>query len=172
MSESASFRLPDAAPSNGSAQSRNRGTSLDVVLFHTEDGGEIEIVNGVLTMSDGLETATYLSLFGGNERDSGLAADDRLQWWGNLGEPNEARAYRSQTQNLLRNLPATSANLRRVEDAVSRDLAWMTKTHVREVGVNVSIPKLNAIRIEVTLVMKDGTRRAPLGLTAPWRTAA
>jgi hypothetical protein len=72
-------------------------------------------------MSGGLETSAYLSLFGGNEDDAGLS-DKTMQWWGNVGA-EQAKQYRSETQNLLKSLPLTSSNLLRVEAAAGREHA-------------------------------------------------
>lgn len=165
MSQSASFELPSQ---RASGPSRSRGAAIsDVRLFHTPDGGEVEIVGGTVTMGDGLETAVYLSLFGGNERDRNLEADDRLQWWGNLDERDESRRYRSETQALLRALPATTASLRRLEDAVSRDLAWLEQEIASALEVTVSIPRVNAIAIDVVVVVKFGTRY-PFQFASNW----
>src|SRR5688572_30669781 len=100
----------------------------DIRLFHDDDGGDIEYVNGQAVMSDGLETAVYLSLWGGNEQDSGGDETERLQWWGNQGELIESRKYRSETQNLLRSIPAIPVNLLRIQDAVEHDLEWMLES--------------------------------------------
>lgn len=130
----------------------------DVRLFHTKDGGDVELVGGALAMTDGLDTAVYLSLFGGNERDRALAADDRLQWWGNLDERDGDKLLRSETQALLRAIDATPANLRRIEDAVARDLEWLKREIASALAVSVSIPRLRAIAIDVTVTLKSGTR--------------
>ena len=79
------------------------------------DGGEITWVGGQPLTASGLETAAYLSLFGGNQEDSGLADGEAKQWWANFEEPVAERRQRSQTQALLAGLPATPFNLRRVE---------------------------------------------------------
>ena len=50
----------------------------DVLLFQTVDDGEINIENGVVEMSGGLETAAYLSLYGGNEDDDGREARQNI----------------------------------------------------------------------------------------------
>lgn len=117
----------------------------DVLLFHGNDDGDIIVSAGLVTMSGGLETAAYLSLFGGNEQDDGRA-DNPLQWWGNYGEPPE-RQQRSETQYLLRSLPAVPVNLRRVEDAAKRDLSWLPA----EVSVRASMPGLNKIKLIVSI---------------------
>lgn len=139
----------------------------DVLLRLENDGGEIQYVNGQAVMSDGLETAVTLSLFGGNEDDDGSEATKSKQWWGNLSERTESRMYRSETQALLRALPATAANLRRLEDAANRDLAWMLDEVADALSVQASIPKLNAVTIEVSIEI-DG-KRFPFTFGKPWQ---
>lgn len=130
----------------------------DVLLRQTNDDGEITYRNGQAVMSDGLETSAYLSLFGGNENDSGGDATERLRWWGDLTEPEETRHYRSELQNLIRSIPAIPANLRRMEDAADRDLAWMKETGLATfVGVEASIPSLNRVRVEIDIEIGDET---------------
>lgn len=125
----------------------------DVLLRHTSDGGDIEYVNGRATLSEGLETAVYLSLFGGNESDSGLEGDDPIEWWGNKTENLESRKLRSETQHLLRSIPLVPANLRRIEDAVISDLGWMTGTDAIAtfVGASASIPNRDTVQIDIRI---------------------
>lgn len=124
---------------------------MDVLLYQTDDGGEMDTVGGVVTLSPGLETAAYLSLFGGNEADDGRK-DSASQYWGNLGETDPARQYRSETQHLLRALPATSGNLKRVEDAANRDLAWFLSERVASsVAVSVALVGLNRVSFTITI---------------------
>lgn len=123
----------------------------DVLLFNTPDGGEIDVSNGIVTMTHGLGVAAYLSLFGGNEAD-GTLPDDRNQWWGNLDEPEPSRRYRSQTQHLLARLSATPGNLRRLEDAALRDLQWFLDQRIaNRVTASASIPGLNRVTIAVDI---------------------
>ena len=119
----------------------------DVLLFQTDDDGEIIIENGLVEMSGGLETMAYLALFGGNEDDDGRA-NNPANWWGNLGEIDPAMQYRSETQNLLQALPARTGNLRRIEDAANRDLAvFIEKKIASSVVVAASIPGINRVKI-------------------------
>jgi phage gp46-like protein len=134
----------------------------DVRLFHTADGGDVDIDIDDIATFDSMETAVYLSLFGGNERDSGLEGDAPLQWWGNLGEPERTRQYRSETQHLLRSLVATPANLRRIEDAVERDLAWLLEKEASRISVLATIPALNTVRITVKIETTRKLDMAPV----------
>ena len=122
----------------------------DVCLYQSLDNGEITLDDdGLFVMEPGLATAAYVSLFGGNEDDAG-GDDLTLQWWGNFDEPEPSRQYRSETQHLLTSLPATANNLRRVKQAAERDTAWMLDVGlVTARTVAVSIPKLNAVKIEI-----------------------
>ena len=123
----------------------------DVLLFQTPDDGDIIVEGGLVEMAGGLETAAYLSLFGGNEDDDGLG-NNSFTWWGNLDETNPALKYRSETQNLLQAIPPTSGNLRRIEDAAGRDLAWFLEEKIASsIIVEASIPRLNTVRIKVTI---------------------
>jgi len=141
---------------------------MDVRIYHGPNEGEIDFVNGQAVMADGLESAAYLSLFGGNERDSGLAVDDKQQWWGNISELAPQRRYRSETQNLLRSLPATSSNLRRLEDAAGRDLAWFTEEVADSVEVAATIPVLNRVQLNVVIVI--GGKRVGMIFAEDWKS--
>jgi len=139
----------------------------DVALRQTDDGGEIEFVNGAFVMSDGLKTAVYLSLFGGNESDSGLRVDDSAQWWGNLGETLAERRYRSETQFLLRSIPPIPANLRRIENAIAADLAWMLDTKLATfVGAIATMPAKDTVKMAIRIEI-DG-RVFPVDFTESW----
>lgn len=125
---------------------------MDVLLFQTNDEGNILIENGDVVLSGGLETAVYLSLFGGNEDDDGRP-DNPLTYWGNLDETDPAKQYRSETQYLLQALPATSGNLRKVEDAAGRDLAWTVTAGVASsVTVSASLVGLNKVSLKINVI--------------------
>jgi phage gp46-like protein len=120
----------------------------DVRLFQTEDGGEIELVGGQIALDEGLDSAVFLSLFGGNDDDGGLDGDKLKQWWGNVDELDETRKYRSLTQYLLRSLPLIPNNLRRIEDAAVSDLAWMLDTKLASfVGATATMPGRNTVKL-------------------------
>lgn len=138
----------------------------DVILFQTPDGGEITVENGQVAMDNGLATAALLSMFGGNQDDSGLTADAKKQWWGNLSEPDRSRHYRSETQYLLRSLPQTSENRKRIEDAVGRDLAWMTTQLGAQIEVQVTVPALGRVNIAGTILI-DG-KKFPIEFVTAW----
>ena len=142
----------------------------DVLLFQTDDDGEIIVENGIVEMSGGLETAAYLSLFGGNEDDDG-SDDNALTWWGNLDEVDPVRQYRSETQNLLQSIPATTGNLRRIEDAANRDLTWFVEQNVASsVTVEATIPGIN--RVKITVKIEANGVESSFDFVENWKAAA
>lgn len=118
----------------------------DVLLFQTNDDGDLNIVDGFVELTDDFRTASYLSLFGGNENDDGRD-DNPETWWGNLNETDPANRYISETEFLLRSLPAITSNLLRLEDATRRDLAaFVDLGIVNELTVEVSLVGLNRLK--------------------------
>lgn len=123
----------------------------DVLLQQTNDNGEISVVNGVATMTGSFETMAYLCLFGGNEDDDGRA-DNPDSWWGNLDEVDPDLRYVSETQNLLKSLPAISSNLLKIQAAAERDLSvFINKNIASSVTVTASIPALNRVNIAIDI---------------------
>jgi len=141
----------------------------DVHFTSTADGGDIEYINGKAVMSDGLESAVGLSLWGGNEDHSGGEADDHLEWWGNKIETDEARKLRSRTQYTLKNLVATPANLRLVESAVREDLAWMTEEIATSVDATARLVAPKRISLTVSVVI--GESRYDFEFLDDWTSA-
>ena len=123
----------------------------DILLFQTLEEGDIRIKNDDIETTEGLESALYLSMFGGNADDPG--GDDRTKdWWGNLDEIDLTKRYRSETQYLLRSIPASSGNLKRIQQAAERDLGWLLSEGVAStLGVSVTIPQLNRVDIRVSI---------------------
>lgn len=123
---------------------------MDVRLYQKNgDGGEINVVGGQLEMDlSGLETAVYLSWFGGNDDDSGLDGDKPRQWWANTEERDAARRQRSELQFLLNTLPLNPTSLRRFEDAAELDLQWLLDGGFATfVGVRATMPALNTVKL-------------------------
>lgn len=140
----------------------------DVKLFQTIDDGEIDITDGIAAMDSGLATAAYLAMFGGNEEDNGIG-DNKFQWWGNLDETEPSKKYRSQTQFLLKSIPAISSNLLRIEEAVKSDLDFFIEINAsNEVKVEVTIPGLNKVNISGSIIA-EGVEES-FSFTENWKS--
>ena len=123
----------------------------DVLLYQSADDGEITVKEGLVLMDGGLQTAVYISLFGGNERDEGLQ-DTRFSWWGNLMENESKYLIRSRTQYLIQSIPAVPYNLSRINDSVKADLKWMEDEGVATIeAVDTVMLAPKRIKIFITL---------------------
>jgi len=129
---------------------------IDILLIDTLNGGDITFDdNSNLQMTRGLDTAVYLCLFGGNLEDDGSAATDKLQWWGNDGEP-EDKHFRSRFQNLLRGQPYNSSIRVKLEEAAKYDIKkGIPQASKIDVDISSSVKRLD---VEIKIWLKDGTQ--------------
>lgn len=135
----------------------------DVLLFQTDDDGEIIVENGIVKLSAGLETSAYLSLFGGDE--------DGGNWWGNIDELDPANQYNSKTQTLLQSIPAIPNNLLRIEDAAKSDLKWfIDKKVASSIEVLASIPALNKIKLVINITANG--KESTFEFTENWKAGS
>lgn len=142
----------------------------DVVLFQSLNDGDIIVEDGLALMDGGLQTSLYLSLFGGNEDDDGLADNDKT-WWANLDENQPVFRYRSRLQNLLKSIPATSNNLIRAQDAALADLQWLLDDNVASsVTVTATIPQLN--RLKLVIEIQAVGEESSFEYVANWRASS
>lgn len=112
----------------------------DVLLRQTINNGDINLDAGVVELSPGLETAAYLSMFGG------------FDWWGNVDETVPERQYTAKTQTLLETLPPSSRNLLRIEEAAKADLSWFISDKVASsVEAVATIPALNQVKLVISI---------------------
>lgn len=140
--------MAQSAPIQPPLSNSNASQQGDVILFQSENDGEINVVNGLVDMGGGLNTMAYLCLFGGNEDDNG-SDNTNLQWWGNFRETVKER---SETQHLLRSIPVTSFNLKRLEDAAKRDLQiFLDEGVASNLEVFVSLSSLNRIKYIINI---------------------
>jgi phage gp46-like protein len=128
---------------------------MDVLIYHTNDDGDITITNGNVELTNGIDSAAYLCLFGGNLNDPGLS-DTSKEWWGNKDEPDIQLHLRSQLQYIINDIPLTVNNLKRFEDAAKADLNTLVEFGaVESVSVTTSIPEPDTLKLSIDL---DGTK--------------
>ena len=145
---------PPPVPKNDPPLETNaRPLEGDPLFFQTQDGGDVQICQGLFLRSGGLRNAVYLSWFGANKFDGGLPGD-RASWWGNELAKTEAETYRGQTQKFLYGEPMTSANLVRLEAIMQTDLAWMLDEGIiTELETQATIVGPKRVQLSATLTV-------------------
>jgi phage gp46-like protein len=129
----------------------------DVLLVETPDGGDFIMEDGIIMADTNYSTAIYLSLFGGNKDDSGVVKTNKT-WWGNtLRGTKKNEKLISRFQYIIRSMPLTVKNIRKVEDAAALDLAWMVEEGlVDKVETSGSTQGKNRFHLDISLI-KSGT---------------
>jgi phage gp46-like protein len=121
------------------------------------DGGDIMWNGGEPQRSGGLSGAVYISLMGGNQRDTG-ELESKQQYWGNHLEADTNRHIRGRTGTLIAGIPLSSGNLVRITKAADQDLAWMISTGVAtSVLVEATIEAARRVVITVIVESRDDT---------------
>jgi phage gp46-like protein len=135
----------------------------DILLFHSsEDCGDIIEEGGIVQMTQGFDTMVYLVLMGGNEEDDGSESTEKLQWWGNEGEPEE-RKYRGKFNAKIRGgKPITSAFIREVEEAGIEDLetAFVQSGLAKSVEFSCSAPSAKRLNVSGKILLLSGDERS------------
>jgi len=130
--------------------------SGDVYHFDGPDGGDIEVADGFVTMTEYIETAVYHCWFGGNADDDGSQATVKKQWWGNEGAPKESK-MRGRLQALLDGRPVSSSLLPLIEEAATYDItAGMPRGLIESVTVSASAPAPKRIDLDAKITTSDG----------------
>ena len=128
----------------------------DVLLFDTEDGGEISVINGLVIPDGGFRTAVYLSLFGGHKDDGGEVASGDT-WWGNrLEGVSESEKLVSRFMAFVRSVPLNSKNLKIAQDKAEEDLKWFLDDGIAD-SVDVELLDEGNNRIQLNMrIEKSG----------------
>lgn len=131
----------------------NTNQQGDVLLYHGDkDAGEINESGGIIEMTQRYETMAYLALFGGNQEDDGSSATEKLQFWGNEGEPPE-RQYRGRFQVRLSGAPLTSASLKDLETDALYDLeSAFLPDYALSVSVSASILSPKKVKLVIVII--------------------
>lgn len=118
----------------------------DIKLIDTEDGVDIELVNGVIGMTAGFESAVYLSLFG-------CESETWMNEFFNESEKLECKGY-----NFIKTNPITVQNLRLAESYFASDLDWFKKNLIADkVNVSIILEDRNRIKIQIDIMKNNET---------------
>lgn len=132
---------------------------MDVKVIETGNGGDVFIKGADLALAWGFINMPYLALFGGNvEANSSakrLATEQDHSWWGNmLLEPNNPKVqFNSNTERTLKSVALNSSGRLLIEQAVKKDLEFMSA--FAQVTVSVDIITVDTVRIGIKIQEPD-----------------
>ncbi|AUR87367.1 hypothetical protein NVP1100O_26 [Vibrio phage 1.100.O._10N.261.45.C3] len=129
----------------------------DVLLFQTLNDSDMSITDGIVQMTQGLETAVYLSLFSPVDTYLNEAA-----------ETNDEKLS-SQTEAIIQNKPQSSKNYQLLVQAVNADLKWLViNGNANSIDTSVSSDGLNRVIISITIEQDSSSTN--ITLPVEWGT--
>ena len=129
----------------------------DVLMLSTLDGGDINVENGIVEMTQLYATMAYLELLGGNDDDDGSEATKKQQYWGNEDEPPE-RQYRSKFQSILNGTPITSQTLVDLQETAETQLTacFVDSGFAESVTIEVFLPSNKRVDVIIQITSFAG----------------
>lgn len=131
----------------------------DISIYTGPNGGEIEIVNNDLVLSESLFNQVYLALFGGNieasTRGDEPFNEERHDYWQNslFNSESPAKQMNSETERLLSKLVLNSSARLQLIQTVKNDLDFL-KSFVKYT-VDVSFENTNIVKIMIKFELKS-----------------
>lgn len=126
----------------------------DVLILETLNGGDLNKIAGDLALSRGWENMPYIALFGGNPKQSTpierVDGEQNFDWWGNAFESDAGVQINSETERVLSQVNLNSNGRILIEQAVIKDLEFMTE--FANVGVDVSIISDDRVQIDISII--------------------
>lgn len=128
----------------------------DIYLQPTEDGGQLNIINGKPEMTGGIETAVYLSLFTG-------------PWWGNAISESESQEYNSTIPEIINSGVVTNSVRLKIIEAAEEALQWMITDGVAErIEADAEIKTGGQIYLSVTIYEPQKTTPVQVSYGLNW----
>ena len=126
----------------------------DVLIVETLNGGDISKIGNDLQLALGWENMPYIAMFGGNPRQSTpsvrVDGEQNFDWWGNDYEDDTAVQINSETERTLSSVSLNSNGRILIEQAVNRDLAFMTE--FANITTSVSIISDDRVQIDIAII--------------------
>lgn len=133
---------------------------MDLRLVDNGSGGEVVRAGRDLKVIEGLENMPYLAICSGNVEASTpfdrTQVDEDLSWWGNF-YLTPAEQFNSETERTLKSVTLNSAGRQAIQEAVKKDLAFMTD--FADVSIVVSIESVDRCSIEITILHPGSKQR-------------
>lgn len=127
----------------------------DIYLKSTCGIPDIVIVNGLPTLTDGLDNAVYLSLF-------------MPDFWGNaISEENER--YSSEIPVIMAEQNLTNQTRLDIIEEAKSSLSWLTELGIAEsVEVTAEIPEVGRLYLAVTITEPEQVDGVPFAYSLNW----
>lgn len=125
---------------------------LDIMIYESGDGGEINLINDDIDTIKGLTNQVYLALFGGNVEEStsenSNIGQQRLDWPGNEYMETENQ-FNSSFERKLNEINLTSAGISILLDTAKKDIDFLND--YADIEIEGNIIGLGKFQLDVKL---------------------
>lgn len=130
----------------------------DLKLNQTLDGYEVAFEDGLFLSDKTFANAVRISLFGGNEEDSGKVKN-RVGWWGNYVDCGDSdRKVVSRFQYATNGTPLTFTKLKEAIAEAKEDLQWLIDSGAcDDIQLSASITSSKRIDLKVEIIIDGNT---------------
>lgn len=129
---------------------------IDIMIFESGSGGDLNLKNDDLETVSGLTNQVYLALFGGNIEQSTNEnlnlLEKRNDWFGNNLLPTEQQ-FNSIFEKTIREITLTSAGIQILENAAKKDLEYLSE--YADIEISGSIVSRDRFELIINLIEPD-----------------
>lgn len=118
----------------------------DILIKEEGSGGDFNIVNSDLELTNSLRNQVYLAFFGGNIKDD--VGEQNNDYWANDYLEDENR-YISTFERTILEVPLTSAGLQKIKSAAEKDLKPLKK--YADVSIQITIESKDLLYLYVEI---------------------
>lgn len=141
----------------------------DLRLIETFNGGDIVLKGNDIEMISGFQNMPYIGMFGGNRNQSTTGSkvtEQAFDFWGNnLFDPNGQDVwFNSLTEQMLNITSLTSQGRLEIEQAVKKDIDFLTKFAT----VTVSVQLVSVDTVIITIEVQEPNIKSSETFTYIW----
>jgi len=135
---------------------------MDLAIIESGNGGDCQLVGNDLAMVFNGENYPYLGMFGGNPgypTKNKIQEEQSFDFWGNnlLMKSNQSIQFNSLLEEALRTIALTSSGRIQIEDAIKKDLDFLSS--LANITVSATIVATDRIQIQLTVIKNDNSTK-------------
>lgn len=118
----------------------------DIRIFEEGSGGDFNIVDNDIEMTNSLKNQVYLAFFGGNIKDD--VGEQKNDYWANSFF-NDEQKYISNFERTILSVPLNSSGLQKIKSAAEQDLKFLKEYAEIKIDLSIESKDLLYLYIEI-----------------------
>lgn len=122
----------------------------DIRIFEEGSGGDFNIVDNDIEITNSLRNQVYLAFFGGNIKDD--VGEQNNDYWANSFF-NDEQKYVSNFERTILSVPLNSSGLQKIKSAADQDLKYLKQ--YAEIKIDISIESKDLLYLYIEIKAPD-----------------